>query len=133
MGYFYKQLFCYLCNFSHSEIGFDLINEEQQIFIKLKTDWSTDNNNSKESKFRLLNKYKRNNSNSKVYYICLNDKRKVYIDSQQQTLSFDYTTQFGFQIITGRKAWEFFCQRADIETIDLINYLKALVCGKLGS
>ena len=163
MGIFYKQLFCYLCNFIHPETGcckafcrktgspsrkteslwdiarnfvpsastrgefcsadapletFDLINEKEQIFIKLKTDWNTDNHNAKESKFCLLNKYKRNNSNAKVYYICLNDKRKVHVD---------YTHHLDFQIITGMKAWEFFCQRAGIETINLINYLKALV------
>ena len=118
MGLFDQQLFCYLCNFTHPETGFDLINEKEQIFIKLKTDWSTDNYNAKESKFCLLNKYKRNNSNAKVYYICLNDKRKVYVN---------YLHHFGFQIITGVKAWEFFCQRAGIDAIDLINYLKALV------
>ena len=193
MGIFYKQLFCYLCNFIHPETGcckafyrkigspsrktglpsrkteslwdrarnfvlsapletFDLINEKEQIFIKLKTDWNTDNHNAKESKFCLLNKYKRNNSNAKVYYICLNDKRKVHVDSrrnfvlssvperqQEQTLgisrsealSVDYTHHFGFQIITGMKAWEFFCQRAGIDAINLINYLKALVHGVL--
>ena len=118
MGYFYEQLFCYLCNFTHPKTGFDLINEEEQIFIELKTDWKTDNYNAKESKFRFLSKYKRNNSNAKVYYICLNDKRKVHVD---------YLHHFGFQIITGMKAWEFFCQRADINAINLIDYLKALV------
>ena len=75
MGYFYEQLFCYLCNFTHPKTGFDLVNEKEQIFIELKTDWNTDNYNAKESKFRFLNKYKRNNSNAKVYYICLNDIR----------------------------------------------------------
>ena len=118
MGYFYEQLFCYLCNFTHPKTGIDLIDEKEQIFIELKTDWNTDNHNSKESKFRLLSKYKRNNSNAKVYYICLNDKRKVHVD---------YTHHFGFQIITGKQAWEFFCQRAGIDAIDLIDYLKALV------
>ena len=89
---------------------------------KLKTDWNTDNHSLKESKFRLLSKYKRNNSNAKVYYICLNDKRKINVD---------YAHHFGFQLITGMKAWEFFCQRADIDAIHLIDYLKALVRGKL--
>ena len=117
-GYFYEQLFCYLCNFIHPKTGFDLINEKEQIFIELKTDWNTDNHNSKESKFRLLSKYKRNNPNAKVYYICLNNKRKINVD---------YAHHFGFQIITGMKAWEFFCQCADIDVIHLINYLKALV------
>ena len=155
MGYFYEQLFCYLCNFIHPETGFDLVNEKEQIFIELKTDWNTDNYNAKESKFRFLSKYKRNNLNTKVYYICLNDKRKINVDSRQNfvpssvperqqeqterssllcpraTLSVDYTHHFGFQIITGMKAWEFFCQRAGIETINLINYLKALVQNRL--
>ena len=142
MGIFYKQLFCYLCNFTHLKTGcckafpletFDLINEKEQIFIKLKTDWSTDNYNAKESKFCFLSKYKRNNSNAKVYYICLNDKRKINVDShqQKQTLSCDYTHHFGFQIITGTKAWEFFCQCAGIDAIDLIDYLKALVCASI--
>ena len=85
MGYFYEQLFCYLCNFTHPETGFDLINEKEQIFIELKTDWNTDNHSSKESKFRFLSKYKRNNSNAKVYYICLNDKRKVNVMSIMHT------------------------------------------------
>ena len=83
MGYFYEQLFCYLCNFIHPETGFDLVNEKEQIFIELKTDWNTDNYNAKESKFRLLSKYKRNNPNAKVYYICLNDKRKINVDSRR--------------------------------------------------
>ena len=38
MGYFYEQLFCYLCNFTHPQTGFDLVNEKDQIFIELKTD-----------------------------------------------------------------------------------------------
>ena len=118
MGYLYEELFCYLCNFIHPKTGFDLINEEEQIFIELKTDWNTDNYNAKESKFRLLSNYKRNNPKAKIYYICLNDKRKVQVD---------YAHHFGFQIITGMKAWEFFCQRTDIDAIDLIDYLKALV------
>ena len=84
MGYFYEQLFCYLCNFTHSETGFDLINEKEQIFIELKTDWNADNHSSKESKFHLLSKYKRHNSNAKVCYICLNDKRQLHINSRQQ-------------------------------------------------
>ena len=54
--------------------GFDLVNDEDQIFIELKADRSTDNHNGKESKFRFLGKYKRNNLNAKVYYFCLNDK-----------------------------------------------------------
>ena len=64
MGYFYEQLFCYLCNFTYPKTGFDLINEIiNQIFLELKTDWSTDNHN--ESNFHLLGKYKTNNQTQK--------------------------------------------------------------------
>ena len=58
MDYFCEQLFCYLCNFTHPKIGFDLINEEDHMYIELKTDWNTDNHNGKESKFCLLRKCK---------------------------------------------------------------------------
>ena len=51
MGYFYEQLFCYLCNFTHPKTSFDLVNEDQ-IFIELKTDWSTDNHNGNESRLQ---------------------------------------------------------------------------------
>ena len=54
MGYFYEQLFCFLCNFIYPKTGFHLVNEEDHMFIELKTDWNTDNHNGKESKFRLL-------------------------------------------------------------------------------
>ena len=40
--------------------------------------------------------------------------------SRSEALSIDYTHHFGFQIITGKQAW-------DIDVIDLIHYLKALV------
>ena len=80
-----------ISNFTHPKTGFDLINEEEQIFIELKTDWNTDNHNSKHSKFHLMGKYKTNNPNANVYYICLNDKCKVHVD---------YLHHFGFQIIT---------------------------------
>ena len=54
----------------------------------------------------------------KVYYICLNDKRRLYVN---------YAHHFGFQIITGTKAWEFFCSRASENMTDLINFIRALV------
>ena len=54
MGYFYKQLFYCLCNYIHTKTGFNLVNEKDHMFIKLKTDWNTDNHNGKKSKFRLL-------------------------------------------------------------------------------
>ena len=74
MGYFYEQLFSYLCNFTHPKTDFDLVKKEDQIFIELKTDWSTENHNEKESKFRLFQKYETNSPNAKVCYICLNEK-----------------------------------------------------------
>ena len=80
MSSFCEQLFCYLCNFTHPKTGFHLVNENDRVVIELKTDWSTDNHNGKEKKFRLLQKFKTNktnNPNAKVYYICLNDKRRL--------------------------------------------------------
>ena len=69
MSYFYEQLFCYRCNFTYLKTGFDSVNEKDQIFIKLTTDWSTYNYNGKESKFRFVRKYKTNNPNREVYYV----------------------------------------------------------------
>ena len=80
MSYFYEQLFCYLCKFEHLEICFDLVNEKEQNFIELKTDWNTDKHNAKESKFHLFKKYNTNNPDAKVYYICLNDKPKIHVN-----------------------------------------------------
>ena len=87
MGYFYEQLFCYRCNFTHPETGFDLVNEKYQIFIELKTDWSTDNHNAKKSKFRFLGKCKTNDPNTKVYYICLNDKHRLYVHNKPPSIT----------------------------------------------
>ena len=118
MGKFYEELFCYLCNFEHPKKGFDLVNKKEQIFIELKTSFSTDNHNSKHSKFHLLGKYKASNPTAKVCYICLNDKRAI---------SVNYTHHFGSQIITGTKAWEFFCECYNVDMNNLINFLRALV------
>ena len=68
------------CNFTHPKTSFNLVNEEDRIFIELKTDWSTDNHNGKENKFHLLRKYKTNIPNAKVYYICLNDKCQLHVN-----------------------------------------------------
>ena len=46
-----------VASFTHPKAGFDLVNEEDQIFIKLKSNWKTDNYNSKESKFHHIRKY----------------------------------------------------------------------------
>ena len=109
MGRFYEKLFCYLCNFNHLKKGFDLINEQEQIFIEIKANFLSDNYNARHSKFHLLGKYKTNNPTAKVYYICLTDKRQTHVH---------YTHHFGFQIITGTKAWQFF---------DLINFIRMLI------
>ena len=63
MGYFYEQLFYYLCNFTHTKTGFDLVNEKDHMFIELKRYWNTDNHDGKE-RFHLLRKYKTNNPNA---------------------------------------------------------------------
>ena len=57
-------------------------------------------------------------SEAKIFYICLNDQRKTNVK---------YTHNFGFQIITGMKAWQFFHKRTGINREDLINFLRALV------
>ena len=43
MSCFSEKLFCYLCNFKHQETGFNLVNEVENIFIKLKTNFLSDN------------------------------------------------------------------------------------------
>ena len=90
--------YCFLCNFKHPETSFHLVNEKEQIFIELKTDWNRDKHNAKESKLHLFKKYKTNNPDAKVYYICLIDKYKIHVN---------YLHHFGFQIITGTEAWDF--------------------------
>ena len=52
MGQFYEQLFCYLCNFIHPRKGFDLVNEQEHIFIELKTNFLSDNHNARNNKFQ---------------------------------------------------------------------------------
>ena len=118
MSRFYEQLFCYLCNFKHQETGFNLVNKKEDIFIDLKTNFLLDNYNAKHNKFRCFRKYKTMNSEAKKFYICLNDRHKTNVE---------YTHNFGFKIITGMKAWQFFCKHAGINREDLINFLRALV------
>ena len=67
--------YCYLCNFKHQETGFNLVNEKEDIFIDLKTNFLSDNYNAKYNKFRFFKKYKTNNSDAKIFFICLNEKR----------------------------------------------------------
>ena len=80
MGQFYEQLFCYLCNFIHPRKELDLVNEQEQIFIELKTNFLLDNHNARNSKFHHLGKHKTNNPNAKAYCICLNDKRRLHVN-----------------------------------------------------
>ena len=42
-----------------------------------------------------------------------------------------YIHHFGFQIITGTKAWEFFCSWGNIDVDELINFIRSLVSEKL--
>ena len=57
MGRFYESMFAYLCGFTHNKVGFDLINYEKNIYIELKTNFNTDNYDSKNSKFQKLTEY----------------------------------------------------------------------------
>ena len=109
---FYEALFSYLCKFEKPQKGFDLINKETNTFIELKTNWSTDNYNSKNNKFYKLKQKKINNPNAEVIYACLNDERKGY--------GVDYNTQGGIRIITGDRAWNYFCDIAKIDCFELV-------------
>ena len=39
MSRFYEKLFCYVCNYKYQETGFNLVNEKEDIFIDLKTNF----------------------------------------------------------------------------------------------
>ena len=78
LGTFYERLFAYLCNLSQPQKRFDLINEENNLYIELKTSYKTDNKNSKESKFNYFKTFKQqHNQNANIYYMCLNDYRSI--------------------------------------------------------
>ena len=115
MSRFYEKLFCYLGNFKHQETGFNLVNEKEDIFVELKTNFLSDN--AEHNKFHHFKKYKTNNPDAKIYYICLNDKRKKCRI---------YTSLWLPKIITGKKLGSF-CKCADINVNELINFLRALV------
>ena len=68
MGRFYKALFAYLCGFTHNKVGFDLINKEKNIliYIELKTNFNTDNYDSKNSEFQKLTEHKTKNPDDEV-------------------------------------------------------------------
>ena len=143
IGYFYEHLFAYLCNLRKpikqlcstckiqrsnklrklcetcNRNSFDLINEEEHVYIELKSSFQTDNHNSKDSKFHHLGEFKSLHPEAQVYYICLNDNRAVG--------STNYTHRLGFEIITGIEAWQFFCKRANIDKGELIEILRELL------
>ena len=119
MGRFYESMFAYLCGFTHNKVGFDLINYEKNIYIELKTNFNTDNYDSKNSKFQKLTEYKIKNPDHEVVYACLNDNRV--------NGSVDYFHTSGFRIITGFRAWEYFCSFSNINPIELIYFIRYLV------
>ena len=123
MGRFYEVMFAYLCGFTHNKVGFDLINYEKNIYIELKSNFSSDNYDSKNSKFQKLEKHKTKNPDHEVIYACLNDNR---VDG-----NVDYFHKTGFRIITGFRAWEYFCGFANIDPNELILFLKELVKTKI--
>ena len=120
LGKFYEALFCYLCNFQKPRKGFDLINKETNTFIELKTNWKTDNYNSKNNKFYKLKQKKIDDPNAEVIYACLNDER-------MRGYGVDYNTQYDIRIITGDRAWNYFCDIAKVDCFELIKYIKYLV------
>ena len=119
MGRFYESMFAYLCGFTHNKVGFDLINYEKNIYVELKTNFNTDNYDSKNSKFQKLTEYKTKNPDHEVVYACLNDNRV--------NGSVDYFHTSGFRIITGYRAWEYFCNFSNINPNELIDFIRYLV------
>ena len=69
MGRFYEALFAYLCGFTHNKVGFNLINKEKNSYIELKTNFSTDNYDSKNSKFQKLTEHKAKTQVMKLYML----------------------------------------------------------------
>jgi hypothetical protein len=122
LGLFYENLFRYLCGFIRPEKGFDLICENRKIFIELKSNWKSDSHDSKREKFRRLMEFKNINPDYEVIYICLNDNRPNYLEGV------DYIyNKTSFRIITGNKAWEYFCNIADVDKDELISLIRELV------
>ena len=119
LGRFYEALFAYLCNFSHPSKGFDLVDYKNNIYIELKSNWSTDNYDSKNSKFQKLVKHKAVNPTCEVIYACLNDNRRG--------ANCDYMHEDNFRIIIGYKTWKYLCSFKNINVDELINFLRELV------
>jgi len=118
LGTFYEKLFAYLCNLSQPQKGFDLINKENNLYIELKTNYKTDNKNSKESKFNYFKTFKQYNQKADIYYMCLNDYRSI---------NGVYERREFFTIVTGLKCWDIFCNIANINRNNLISFVKELV------
>ena len=122
MGRFYENLFCYLCDFQKPKKDFDLIDTKENIYIELKSKYSTDNHNSKDSKFHHLGKFQTQNPNFEVIYMCLNDNRCL------KTRNVNYKHIYGHRIITGTKAWEYLLKRANnLNKQDLIKFIQHLI------
>ena len=119
MGRFYEALFAYLCGFTHNKVGFDLINKEKNIYIELKTNFNTDNYDSKDSKFQKLTEHKTKNTDHEVIYTCLNDNRVGD--------GVDYFHTSGFRIITGYRALKYFCSFLNINPNELIDIIRDLI------
>ena len=112
-------MFAYLCGFTYNKVGFDLINKEKNIYIELKTNFNTDNYDLKNSKFQKLTEHKTKNSDHEIIYACLNDNRA--------NGSVDYFHTNSFRIITGYKAWEYFCSFSNISPNELIDFIRDLL------
>ena len=123
LGFFYEQLFCYLGNFYKPRKGYDLRCDDRKIIIEIKTSFKTDNHNSKDSKFHHLGKFKLNNPDWEVIYMCLNDHR--------DQKGVDYIHYYNFRIISGDLAWKYFCNIANIDYRELINFIRNLVHNSL--
>ena len=110
---------CVLCGLTHCDKGFDLIKKENDVYFELKTNGASDNYDSRISKFQKLVKHKTNNPTHEVIYACLNDNRVGD--------GVDYSHTNGFRIITGYKAWKYFCSFSNINPDELILFLRELV------
>ena len=70
-----------------------------------------------------MEKHKTKNPDHEVIYACLNDNR---VDR-----NVDYFHNNGFRIITGFRAWEYFCGFINIDPKELILFLRELVKTKI--
>ena len=70
--------------------------------------FNIDNYDLKNRKFQKLTEHKTKNVDHKVIYACLNDNRVGD--------GIDYFHTNGFRIITGYKAWKYFCSFSNIKS-----------------